>query len=35
MSSLNNAKVLDMKMELRKLIKNYSKTGVDDQLTTE
>jgi hypothetical protein len=35
MSSLNNAKTLDMKMELRKLIKNYSKTEADDQLTTE
>lgn len=33
MSSVKSNKVLDFKIELRKLIKNYSKTGADDQLT--
>ena len=27
-------KVLNVNMELRKIIKNYSKTGIDFQLTT-
>ena len=34
MTSLKSSRVLDFKIELRKLIKNYSKTGADDQLTT-
>lgn len=34
MSAKSN-KVADVKIELKKLIKNYSKTNTDEQMTTE